>query len=166
MIPFTPVNGDAKSGLDSLVAPSQSNGNERTSHLQPPLETADNGNAQIDANERPLSPGPRLPNGDNGNAQIDANERRLHLRRPLETADNGNAQIDANERRLSPGLRLPIGDNGETREDRAPDHGYLTVITVKSGRIAPRSHGYLTVITVNQRGIRAPTAVTQRGLHS
>jgi hypothetical protein len=113
MIAFTPVNGHADQILDSLLALQLVDAHEPQSCRGSPLETADNGKAQIDANERRLDLRSPIETGDNGNAQIDANERRLDLRSPIETADNGKAQIDANERRLDLRSPLETGDNGE-----------------------------------------------------
>jgi hypothetical protein len=131
MIPFPVVNGQADSGLDSLVAPSPMNGTDYPSRPGPPIETGDNGNAQIDANERPLRLGP-----------------------PIETGVNGNAQIDANERRLRLGPRLPNGDNGESTKNsplgppsRDGDNGYMTVCATVSGVW----HRYERVVTAMRR---------------
>jgi hypothetical protein len=61
------------------------------------------------------------------------------------------AQPQANNQKPQPrhGARSPNGENGETSTDPTPDHGYLTVITVKPRRIPAQDHGYVTVITVN-----------------
>jgi hypothetical protein len=136
------VNGHADCGLRTLVVPAPVYGNKRPLSLGSPIETVDNGNAQMTENERRLNLGSPIETVDNGNAQMTEYERRLNLGSPLETADNGNAQMTEYERRLNLRPPSPNGDNGETMKIsrlRPPSPNGDNRETTKNSRPRPPS---------------------------